>query len=140
MHTTGVSALDTTIQKTNVWIREVMEELGVDDRRYAYVALRSVLHTLRDCLTMQEAADLGSQLPMLIRGFYYDAWQPSGKPVKFDRDEFFASIRLQLAERDIDPQLVVKSVLQVVRRHVASGEIEDIMAILPPGLSVLWES
>ena len=139
MQTTGVSVLDTTIQKTNIWIEEVMEELGVGDRRYAYVALRSVLHTLRDRLTMQEAADLGSQLPMLIRGFYYDSWQPSVKPVKFNRDEFLTSIRLQLAEREINPEDVIKSIFHVVERHITNGEIEDIKAILPPNLAVLWE-
>lgn len=76
---TGVSALDTTIQKTNIWLKEVMDELESDDRHRAYLALRSVLHSLRDRLTVEEATDLGAQLPILVRGFYYDAWNPSGK-------------------------------------------------------------
>jgi len=79
MQSTGVSALDGTIQKTNIWLREVMDELGSDDRHRAYLALRSVLHSLRDRLTIEEATDLGAQLPILVRGFYYDAWNPSGK-------------------------------------------------------------
>jgi uncharacterized protein (DUF2267 family) len=31
-----------------------------------------VLHALRDRLTVEEASDLAAQLPMLIRGLYYE--------------------------------------------------------------------
>lgn len=45
------------------------------------MALRSVLHTLRDRLTVEEAADLSAQLPLMIRGIYFDAWTPATAPV-----------------------------------------------------------
>lgn len=46
-----------------------MEELDWQDRHAAYLALRATLHALRDRLTVEEVAELGAQLPMLIRGF-----------------------------------------------------------------------
>lgn len=65
-----------TLQKTHLWLDDLMAELGWQDRHKAYLALRAVLHTLRDRLTVEEAAHLGAQLPMLIRGFYYEGWDP----------------------------------------------------------------
>ena len=45
------------------------------DRRSAYRALRSVLHVLRDRLTPEQAVHLGAQLPLLVRGIFYDGWR-----------------------------------------------------------------
>jgi uncharacterized protein (DUF2267 family) len=141
MQSTGVSALDTTIQKTNIWLKEIMEEIGSNDRHRAYLALRSVLHSLRDRLTVEEATDLGAQLPMLIRGFYYDAWNPSGKPLKVDRDEFLSNIGQQFAsEPEIGAEETARAVFRVLDKHIADGEIEDIKGTLPQYLREFWES
>ena len=47
MSATGLEVFDTTLQKTNSWLKELMEEMGWD-RHKAYQALRAVLHALRD--------------------------------------------------------------------------------------------
>ncbi len=72
MPMTGLESFDTTVQKTNIWLKDIMQEEGWEDRHKAYLVLRSVLHAVRDMLTIDEAAHLGSQLPMLLRGVYYD--------------------------------------------------------------------
>ena len=64
MASSGLAVFDTTLQKTNAWLKEVMDELGSSDRHQAYLALRAVLHALRDRLTVEEVAQLGAQLPM----------------------------------------------------------------------------
>jgi hypothetical protein len=40
---TGLDVFDTTIHKTNSWLKETMEELGIDNRHQAYQALRGIL-------------------------------------------------------------------------------------------------
>jgi uncharacterized protein (DUF2267 family) len=50
MSTTGLPVFDTTLQKTNMWLHEIMDDLQWDNRHKAYQALRGVLHALRDHL------------------------------------------------------------------------------------------
>src|SRR5690348_10409771 len=70
MKLTGLDIWDSSIQRTNVWLKELMQELNSTDYKKTYLILRSVLHTLRDHLSIGEAVYLGEQLPMLIRGMY----------------------------------------------------------------------
>jgi len=69
MSTTGLEVFDRTVQKTNSWLHDLMQVLQWADKHKAYLALRATLHALRDRLTVDEVAQLGAQLPMLIRGF-----------------------------------------------------------------------
>jgi uncharacterized protein (DUF2267 family) len=142
MSQTGLHAFDSTLQTTNIWLNEIQERLGWLDRQRAYHALRSVLHALRDRLTVQEAVDLGAQLPLLVRGFYYEGWNPSKTPLK-DRkkQEFIAHVVKDFANDPlINPEEVVRSVFQVLAKHVSPGEIDDVKGILPKQLKDLWSA
>jgi uncharacterized protein (DUF2267 family) len=67
MSATGLEVLDKSVQTTNIWLDEIMEGIG-PDRRLAWHSLRAVLHALRDRLPLDQAAHLGAQLPIVIRG------------------------------------------------------------------------
>ena len=140
MSMTGLEAFDSTVQKTNVWLDEIMKEMGSDSRRQAYLALRAVLHTLRDRLLADEAVELGAQMPVLVRGLYYEGWKPSRTPVKIKhKDEFYDCIRDYFTnEPDLEPRRIADAVLNVLQKHVSEGEIKDVKQLLPRELQEIW--
>ena len=78
----GLDTFDKTVQESNLWLKDVMEWLDTRDRHHAYSTLRAVLHALRDRIGPESAAHLGAPLPMLLRGLFYEGWDPTGKPSK----------------------------------------------------------
>ncbi|HEV8712415.1 MAG TPA: DUF2267 domain-containing protein [Candidatus Binatia bacterium] len=140
MSATGLDVFDTTLQKTNIWLNDLMQVLGWQDRHKAYLALRATLHALRDRLTVEEVAQLGAQLPMLIRGFYYEGWDPTGKPLRArHKEQFLARIEQQFRGDDgVDPEQVACAVFMVLATRVTEGEIEDVKYILPAEIRDLW--
>jgi hypothetical protein len=76
--TTRVDIIDGSVEKAHIWINDVAEELGIEDSHRAYRVLRAFLHALRDHLSVDEAAQLAAQLPIFVRGVFYEGWDPSG--------------------------------------------------------------
>lgn len=139
MHGAELEGLERTVHKTHEWLNDIMNVVGAKDPHLAYGALRAVLHALRDRLTVDEAVQLGAQLPMLIRGLYYEGWCPRGKPAKTHKADFLAAIRHQLPGADrMHPEILARAVLTVLARHVSAGEVRDVKANLPMELRDLW--
>jgi uncharacterized protein (DUF2267 family) len=140
MTMSGLEVFDTTLHKTHSWLNEITAELHWEDRARGYKALRAVLHVLRDRLTVEEAAHLGAQLPMLIRGLYYEGWTPAGTPHKTrSQDDFLAPIRAQFrGEAEVDPERVARAVFTVLAKRVSAGEIADVKGLLPKELAEFW--
>ncbi len=139
--TTGIDVFDRTIQITNEWLQDLSAELNFSQRRQAYQALRATLHNLRDRLLAEEAVHLGAQLPMLIRGFYYDGWEPSKTPDKaIDKAAFLENVHKAMAgaPEGEHPETIVRAVFNLLERRVGGGEIAQIKQALPSGLRELW--
>lgn len=118
------------------WLKDMMKELRTDDRHRAWHALRAGLHALRDRLTVEEAAQLSAQLPLLIRGLYFEGWDPTGKPMRIrHREDFLVLVREKYAPRTDTPAAdVVRALFRVLEKHVSLGELTDIMLSLPTEL------
>ena len=139
MPTTHIAVFDTTIQKTHDWLNELGGVLGTENRRLLYRALRSTLHALRDRLPVDEVAQLGAQLPMLLRGLYYEGWDPTGQPIRVrHKDEFLVPIANALANDDVDAEEAARAVFQVLTNRITYGEMRDIKHILPASVRELW--
>jgi len=136
--TTGLSAIDQSLNTTIEWLKDLQEEMGLDDEQRAFRVMRAVLHALRDRLTIEETAHFAAQLPMLLQGVYYHGWTPRGKPEKIrSRDEFLDKVAENLM-REHDPREAVRAVFTVLERRMPDGEIEDIKRILPQPIRELW--
>jgi uncharacterized protein (DUF2267 family) len=127
------------LEVSQSWLKNLQEELHVDDERRAYHALRAVLHALRDRLLVEEAADLAAQMPMLIRGLYYDSWKPAATPrPQRSRDQFLEAVAEGLPESDLDAERAARAVFSLLQQRVTDGEIADVKAMLPDDLCSLW--
>jgi uncharacterized protein (DUF2267 family) len=131
---------DTTVHKTNEWLAEIMRRMGWDDRHRAWATLRAVLHVLRDRLSVAEAAALGAQLPLLVRGAYYEGWHPADKPLRIrKRDEFIDRVANELRRYgDINVEETTAAVLDVIAERISPGEAGHVARILPREISQLW--
>lgn len=140
MSETQVSALDHTVQETNVWLKELAEEHRLGDRPRAYTALRAVLHALRDRLSPEQAVHLGAQLPLLVRGVYYAGWRPAGTPDLSRRvDEFSARIARELPQGfQVEPETMARAVFALMWRRLDFNETGKVVASLPAPLRALW--
>ena len=134
-----VDLIDRSVEKTNVWLKELAVELGTDDRKFAYRVLRAYLHAVRDRLMVDEAAQLAAQLPELVRGIYYEGWVPSRTPTS-DRsvDEFLRRIADEAKlPGETEASYACSAAARVLRRHVSEGEINDVVAVFPEELRVV---
>jgi uncharacterized protein (DUF2267 family) len=129
-------------QTTHIWVKQALDELKWRDERRAFLALRAVLHALRDRLTIEEAVHLGAQLPTLIRGSYYDGWRPKKNPVRDStRYGFLGEIQAAFAKTH-DPQVdsihIARAIFRLLNKKVSAGEISDVVSTLPEAVRDLW--
>ena len=134
-------AIERTVQKTNTWLHGISSNLHTRDERVAYHALRAVLHALRDRMSVDEAAAFGAQLPMLVRGLYYEGWHPHGKPLRIRHgQQFLELVSAYLnddAEVALDPKPALDAVMDELKAQIDPGEMLKMLQSLPVELQML---
>lgn len=139
MSATGLEVFDKTLQTTNIWLDEMMEVLG-PDRHTAWHALGAVLRPLRDRLPLGLTVHLGAQLPLLVRGAYFEQWQPERQPDKTrSLDTFLQHVQDGLSDtRPVNAEDATSVVFHVLSRHVDRGQIAKVHDALPSDLRRIW--
>jgi len=139
MSANGLEVFDKTLQTTHIWLKEINDVIG-PDRQLAWKVLSTVLHKLRDRLPVDVAAHLGAQLPLLVRGVYYDQFQPAKQPTSCrDLDEFVAEVQEWLADaRPVDAADAVDAVFGTLSRHVPEGQLAIVRNALPDTIRERW--
>jgi len=139
MSANGLPVFDKTLQTTHIWLDEIMKRLG-PDRQVAWKVLNVVLHKLRDRLPPEAAAHLAAQLPLLVRGAYYDQYEPAQQPTKCrTREEFVAEVAEWLTDtRPVDPEEAIGAVLETLSRHIDRGQVEKTRHLLPEPIRDMW--
>ena len=140
MSAQGLEGLDHTVQLTHIWINELDEGLQWNNKARSYRLLKAVLHTLRDSLGVNEAVDLGAQLPGLLRGAYYEQWRPSTRPMKSRTIEQLLEHVGESFRRDPleNPAQAVMAVFQLLTKKITEGEIKHVRGCLPDAVRHIW--
>ena len=125
----SVEAIERSVHKTNEWLSDLAAELGIEDKEDAWRILKVYLQMLRDQLTIDEAAQFAAQLTLVLRGAFYEGYDPGRQDKLRDRDEFLA----RFAERAAVTYAAraVEAATSVVRRHITAGEMDDVLSQLP---------
>ena len=139
MSATGLDVFDKTVQTTNLWLEEINARLG-PDRRMAWHVLSAVLHTLRDRLPIGLAAHLGAQLPLLVRGLYYDQWHPRVRPLKLrSAKAFLDEVTTGLeGTRPVDTQAATRAVFQLLSHYLDPDQVANVRGALSKPVRRLW--
>lgn len=139
MSTIGLDVFDRSAQATHIWLNEISGEIG-PDRKLAWHVLSAVLRVLRDRLRPEDAAHLAAQLPLFVRGAFYDQYRPAEQPLALrSRDEFVQRIQDLLGDvRPIDSEAAARAVFAVLQHHIDPGEIAKVRHALPEEIRALW--
>jgi uncharacterized protein (DUF2267 family) len=133
------TTITNAVQTTQTWLNELCDNGELADPSEAVAVLRSVLHQLRDRLTVEEAVDLSAQLPMIIRGMYFEGWQPKKVPIKVQtKQQFIDDLAGQHFPNAVPTERAVRDVFALLAHHCDPGEISDVIEQLPQEIKELW--
>lgn len=139
MPSSGLTAIDRAVNTTNAWLSDLAKAFGHDDRRFAYRVLRGWLHAVRDRLPVTGSAHFTAQLPELVRGMYYDGWDPSHVPTKFGVDEFRRRLADDAQISPAEVPAVSRTTASVLAEHLSPGTLETVFRQLPHGVRELTD-
>lgn len=133
MSATGLRQFDETLHLTNTWLKEILDDLTWSERADAYRALRATLHTIRDHVPIETTAHLSAQLPLLVRGVFFEGWRPHAvASAQRTEEAFLAPIANAFSEDQfVRPAAVASAVWRVLSRHVSEGEAQQVLGALP---------
>lgn len=141
MPVSNVGSLNRTLQETQEWLKELAGAGSFHDEEQAYTALRAVLHSVRDRLTVEEAVHFSAQFPMLVRGFYFEGWRPALAPNREETaEQFHASVEQSLrnASLDLGAEHATRGVLGFLERKMDPGQIRHVKEQMPKAIRSLW--
>jgi uncharacterized protein (DUF2267 family) len=119
--------------------RLVMKEAVPMELGEAKRTAAAVMHTLRDRLTPNEAADAAAQLPRALQSVWRYGEARGRRPVKMHRKEFFERVRGEAGlDSWRDARDVTKAVFHALKVTLSPGETQDIVAQLPADLKTVW--
>jgi uncharacterized protein (DUF2267 family) len=140
MSAADLDVFDKTLQESNHWVKLMMGELGTDDRRAAFGALRGTLHALRDRIGPENAVHFGAQLPMLLRGAYYEGWHPAKTPTRERHlEDFIEHVAAEMPRGNpTEAGEAARASFAVLSRCLDRGEMRKLRHILPHEALNLW--
>ena len=128
--------------EADTFLKEYAKEMGMGkDTEKAGRVLSSILHALRDVISIEESLQLISQFPMFLKAVYVNGWTSKKKSRIKTMPDFINLVRKyngltamndlgndELAENYIDTTFIL------LRKYISLGEMEDIRTHLPKQL------
>jgi uncharacterized protein (DUF2267 family) len=135
-----VSVLPTiahAVQEAREWLKQVRDYCDLSDKQRAYNVFRVVLHQLHDRFPPEEAFDLAVQLPLIVRGIYFEGYHFLRAPNSLERG-VRGGRGDQAAPPRISPELAARAVFSILAYQCGAGETNDVVDQLPTEIKSLW--
>lgn len=137
----SVQAIEKSVHQTNDWLAMLSNDMGLKEKESAFASLRAVLHTLRDRLPADTAAQLGAQLPLVVRGIYYENWEPSSTPQKIRHQQsFIERVCAEIPDETLHERAreIIQCTLGLLSRELDATSMEKFREHFPMELRELW--
>lgn len=137
---TGVHALEQSLRDAQGWIHAVALRLKAGNGNLAVASLKATLHAIRDQLDRAAVIELGGKLPALLRGLYYEGWDPARAPQPAQTRQGFLSRIAHQSVRNprIKPARAAKAALEVICERLPAPVMAPVIERLPVSLHELW--
>lgn len=136
-----LSVFDKTVQETYSLLKLINQNARWgEDNHKALAGLRSVLQVLRDCLPLANSANFSAQLPILVRGLYFENWNYHDQPLRTRHQaEFLALIQQKLPMApEIDAEIACKAVVQALQAIIDKDVIDNWLSGLTNEIKQIW--
>jgi uncharacterized protein (DUF2267 family) len=126
----------------NTFLKEYAKEMNlVNETEKAGRILSSILHGLREVISVEESLQLIAQLPMFLKAVYVNGWTSHKKEKIKNMTEFIDLVRRfdgVTSVHDFQSDEVAENYINVtfivLRKYISLGELEDIRSELPKDL------
>ncbi|WP_082636541.1 DUF2267 domain-containing protein [Legionella israelensis] len=130
-----ISSITSSVNKTYEWLHECRDFGHFRDESQCYSVLRVVLHSLRDELPPEISAHLASQLPLVLKGVYYEGWNPSHPISKAKAlEEFIEPFSTELNQLNVNTKEAVTACMKFIKHKLGPDLAEKVMSSLPTSL------
>jgi uncharacterized protein (DUF2267 family) len=91
-------------------------------------------------MIVDETFELAAQMPLLLKGIYFDGYDPSGKPLTIrSREELFDEIQDRFDKAEgLSGEIITRAVLKVLYKRAGEGEMDDIKENMPADIQGLF--
>jgi len=135
--------------EANTFLKEYAKGLNLGkDTEKAGRILSSILHGLRDVISMHESLQLIAQFPMFLKAVYVNGWTLHKKEKINNMTEFIDVVRtydgvtsINDFESDEVAANYIDTTFILLRKYISLGELEDLRSELPKELkSMIYQN
>ncbi len=122
------------------FLADAKERLGLESDNTAYTAVQGVLLTFRRRLTVEQGLAFADILPAVVRAIFVHRWDAGAPPVPFGpRAALTAEVKALRPDHNLTPDHAIEAVAWALRRSVDQGDLDRVLAGLPPGAADYWQ-
>jgi uncharacterized protein (DUF2267 family) len=134
-------------QEGQYFINNLAERLGhPEEKGRTGIILRSVMHVMRDRLTIPESFHFMAQLPMALKAVFVDNWKYRNEPLNIKtREEFILEVenlQSQYGEREFNWNKSTGEIIQIVlgalSEYVTRSEFDNVIEQMPMELKEMF--